>query len=282
MGESDLQDHLRLWERSSRTFHLLGPPLRPSGEDVSFYWEMVREWIEARGAPRVLLLGVTPELYRLPWPEGTDLVATDCSQAMIDTVWPGPKEAARCCDWLSLDLPEGSRDIVLCDGGLHLLSYPQGQKALIRTLHGILAAGGLCIFRLFAMPAEKETPEAVLRDLQDGNIKDTDTLRIRLLMALQDNPEAGVALGDVHRRLMEGIDNLEELQTMIGWTEEYMRPIHNFKGLRYRYYILRPEQVTDMFRADPGGFQVHRIFTPSCVLGDRFPTIGFKRLADNR
>ena len=279
MKDLEYEDRLRLWQRSSQTFNFLGPPMRPSGEDISFYWGMVREWIETRGAPRVLLLGVTPKLYRLPWPEGTDFVAADCSQAMIDTVWPGPRNAARCCDWLSLDFPEGSRDIVLCDGGLHLLSYPQEQKKLVRSLHRILATGGLCIFRLFAMPAEKETPEAVLCDLRNLKIKNTNTLRIRLLMALQDNPEEGVALGNVYRTLMEGIDDLKQFQAMIGWTEEDTRPFHNFRGLQYRYHMLRLEQVMDMFSADPGGFRVHRICIPSYALGDSFPTIGFMRLA---
>jgi len=62
------------WAEIARRWAEVGPPLRPSAEDLAFYRRAGRLTRE-RGAPRVLLLGVTPELYRLPWPDGTDLLA---------------------------------------------------------------------------------------------------------------------------------------------------------------------------------------------------------------
>jgi len=47
----------------------------------------------------------------------------DRTQAMVDNLWPGPKQEAHCTDWLALTLPDGSRDLVLCDGGLHPGAY---------------------------------------------------------------------------------------------------------------------------------------------------------------
>ena len=83
------------WAAIARQWKQLGPPLRPVAQDIGFYWNAAEKWVRERGAPRVLLLGVTPELYHLPWPKGTDLLAVDRSQAMIETVWPGPKEAVQ-------------------------------------------------------------------------------------------------------------------------------------------------------------------------------------------
>ncbi len=156
------------WQENARQWQHLGPPLRPSPQDIGFFEDAVQEWIHHYGAPRVLLLGVTPEIYRLPWPEGTDFLAVDHSQAMIDAVWPGPKEAAQCADWLSLKLPDNSRDIVLCDGGLPLLAYPREQQQLVRILRDVLSDQGLCILRLFVPPSQQESPDAVLRDLLEG------------------------------------------------------------------------------------------------------------------
>jgi hypothetical protein len=64
-----------------------------------------------------------------------------------------------------MKLPAASRDIVLCDGGINLLAYPEEQQHLASTLKGVLAEGGLCILRLFVRPAEREPCDAVVADL---------------------------------------------------------------------------------------------------------------------
>jgi len=251
--------------------------MRPTKEDLSNYWDMANEWIQMRGVPRVLLLGVTPELYGLPWPKGTDFLAVDSSQAMIDAVWPGPRKAARCANWLSLDLPKNSRDIILCDGGLHLLKYPQGQKKLIRALHRLLSADGICIFRLFVLPSKKESPGEIIHDLLSGKIDDPSALKLRLSMSLQNSAEEGIELGRVHRTLMRAVSSLEELAEKTGWPVESTLTINNYGDMRYKYYLPELEQAAAMFRIEPGGFQVHRLRTPSYKLGPCCPTIALRR-----
>ncbi len=142
------------WPALAAQWRWVVPPLRPAPEDLRLVEEAAREWTGRREAPRVLLLGVTPELYRLPWPEGTDFLAVDRAQAMIDAVWPGPSDAVLCADWLELTLPDASRDVALCDGVLNLLSYPQEQSRLARLLREALADEGLFVCRLFVPPAQ--------------------------------------------------------------------------------------------------------------------------------
>jgi SAM-dependent methyltransferase len=251
--------------------------MRPSSEDVANYWNAANDWIQMRGAPRVLLLGVTPELYNLPWPKGTDFMAVDSSQAMIDAVWPGPKDAVRCADWLSSDFPEGSRDIVLCDGGLHLLKHPQEQEELIRFIHHTLSHEGLCIFRLFASPAQKESPDVVIQDLVDGKIGSLDCLKLRLSMSLHKNAEEGVALAQVYDTLIKAVPDLEKLALKIGWPVECILAIKWYEGRKHRYYWVTVEEAIDLFCGYPGGFQLHQLRTAPYELGQRCPTIALQR-----
>ena len=137
------------WTKISRRWKQLAPPLRPCAEDIAGYTEVIRLWTTSFGVPRALILGVTPELYYLSWPAGKELIAVDHTQGMIDTVWPGPKSSAICAGWTELPLPDRSRDVVLCDGGLNGLSYPDDLSRLVHELHRVVAPNGLCGIRLF-------------------------------------------------------------------------------------------------------------------------------------
>ena len=176
----------------TRAWKWLGPPLRPADEDIAFYTAAISQWVGSNGPPRVLLLGLTPELYSLPWPMGTDFLAVDRARPMIDTVWPGPKDAVLCADWTTMALPDGSRDIVLCDGGMEQLQFPQKHQRLVRILRRVVPPDGLVILRLYVLPSKAESPELVLKDLVQGRISNMNILKLRLGMALQDASSEGV------------------------------------------------------------------------------------------
>jgi hypothetical protein len=197
----------------------------------------------------------------------------DYSQAMIDFHWQGPKEKVHCANWLSFKLPPDSQDIVLCDGGLQTLSYPQEQKKLISTLRSVLSDQGLCVFRLFTLPTLPDTPEAVLEDLLSGRIINCNIFKIRLSMALQRNPEEGVVLGDVYKRAREAVPDFEKLASKIGWTTEHMMTINNYRELDCRFNYLTVDQTVDLFCREPGGFSVGRIQYPSYEPLGRCPTL---------
>lgn len=255
----------------------VGPPLRPVAEDLGFCWEAVEEWARHRGAPRVLILGVTPELYRLPWPKGTDVLAVDRTQAMIDSEWLGPRQAVQCADWLTLSLPNASRDIALCDGGLHLIAYPEDQQRLVCILRNLLADEGLCILRLFVPPAQRESPETVLGDLLDGKVTSLNILKLRLGMSLLESASAGVELGAIWRRFHKAVPDLEALASRIGWTPEHARAIEAYRGSKARYCFASVGQVSEMFCGAPGGFKVRSVKTPSYELGEQCPTLVLQR-----
>jgi len=269
-------DRAGQWARVARNWKLLGPPLRPSPEDVRFSDEAVGTWRGQR-APRVLLLGVTPELYGLPWQEGTDFLAVDRTMEAIEAVWPGPREAVRCEDWLEMRLPAASRDIVLCDGGLNLLAYPEEQHRLASILRGVLAEGGLCILRLFVRPAERETREAVLADLMSGRIPNMNVLKLRLWMALQESPSQGVNLDTVWRTVQGAAGNLEELASRLGWQLEETLTINAYRGSTTRYWLGTVDEVTEIFCHEVRGFELASTRVPSYEGGRQCPTVVLRR-----
>ena len=225
----------------------------------------------------MLLLGVTPELYALPWPEGTDFLAVDRTMAAIEAVWPGPRDAVRCVDWLEMSLPAASRDIVLCDGGLNLLAYPEEQQKLAATLREVLAAGGLCILRLFVRPPERETPDAIVADLMSGRIPNMNVLKLRLWAALQESPAQGVELDAVWRTVQGAAGSLEKLASRVGWPLEETLFINAYRGSTARYWIGTTDEVATIFCQTVGGFDLASMRVPNYERGRQCPTVVLRR-----
>lgn len=261
----------------ARRWEIAGSPLRPAQEDVEAYREAVADVLSRRPSPRVLILGVTPELHSLPWPEGTDLQAADRSQTMIDLVWPGPPDAVRLEEWTHLSLPGSSRDAVLCDGGFHLLAYRKEQEALVRALHRVISDDGCFIVRLFVPPDDREDPETVMRELREGGIENVNVLKLRLDMALQENPHDGVVLGDVWDLFHSCEPDPDALASDIGWSAEEAGSVEAYKGSTSRYHFVSVEQAEEMFCRGLGGFQMESVRFPTYALGERCPMVVFRR-----
>lgn len=263
-------DVARLWAR-------LGPPLRPSLEDLRFVSDAMRHRARPTRPPRALILGVTPELHDLRWPEGTDLLAIDHTRAMIDAVWPGPRTRVICGDWTAIPLADGSRDFVLCDGGLHLLPHPSGQEALVRTLARVIEPGGICLFRLFVPPDRREAPGRVLQDLLERKVPTLNVLKLRLGMALQRDSAGGVQLGDVWNAVHDLEGDLARLAARIGWDLDHLAAIDTYRGSPTRYHFIGVREAECLFCADPGGFDLIAVRVPSYTLGERCPTLVLRR-----
>lgn len=265
------------WLDIAHRWHQVGAPLRPAAPDLASYTDLVGQWAAVHGAPRVLILGVTPELYRLPWPAGTELTAVDHTVAMIEAVWPGPRSAAVHAEWTDLPFAAASFDIVLCDGGWHLLSYPHDQRRLLDGLRRVIAPRGLCVLRLFVPPLQRETPTAVLDDLLGGAIPNLNILKLRLGMALQSSRECGVVLADVWRALHDAAPDFVELADRLGWPLPHLLAIDSYRDCPSRYHFLSVAEVCEQFVARPGGFSFVECRTPTYALGERCPVIAFRR-----
>ncbi len=257
----------------------LGSPLRPSAQDLSFFTDAINYWVRKKVVCRALILGVTPELYNLPWPQRTEVLVADFSANMINHVWPGPRNSAICAEWTNLPLENNSCDIVLCDGGLNLLSYPDGQCKLIRTLQRIVVPGGLCIFRLFVPPRKSETVEEVLQDMLDAKIPKVNVLKLRLWMALQKDVAQGVQMKKVWDEVFRVAPDFDRLALKTGWPIEHLLTINSFKDNPARNYFLNTDEVQNLFCKMPGGFEFLAVHVPEYERGECCPTVVFRRAA---
>src|SRR5579862_4932337 len=89
-----------------RRWSHLGPPLAPGLGDTA----IVQRIADGLGpAPRVVVLGLTPQIVGCAWPSGIDLIAVDNSPAMMRELWPpaeGPPGArALLADWRAMPIP---------------------------------------------------------------------------------------------------------------------------------------------------------------------------------
>lgn len=265
------------WSAVARNW-MFGSPLRPTEPDVA----LVRKGLShlrlaTDRQPLSLIMGVTPEIYHLPWPDGWSVRAIDWTPAMIEHVWPGPREHATLDDWREMPFPSGSFDAVTCDGGINLLQYPDDQRRTFRHLARIVAPGGLFMPRLFVPPPARETPQEVLDDLFGGRIRDLNGLKMRMCMAMQDAAEEGVAPRDVRQRLLEVAGDWPALAGRLGWPLDHFATIEAYRHTTARYYYVTESVVTGMLCEEEPFFERVSAETPDYDLGDRCPTVVYRR-----
>ena len=266
------------WQDISRKWEKFGPPLHPSAQDTAFITDVINSWARDNGVPRALILGVTPQLYHLQWPKETDVLAVDHTQEMIDNVWPGPRDTAILAEWTDMPLETGSRDITLCDGGISLLSFPDGHRQFVRELHRIIAPSGLCIFRLFAPPKEHESFDKVFQDLLDRKIPDMHQLKIRLWMAMYKDITQCLQLKDVWEAFNRVAPDLNLLASQIGWPLEHLQMINTHRNCETKAVFPSVDEVRYLFCKDPGGFEFETVNVPTYDLGECCPTVVFRRI----
>jgi len=256
----------------ARHWSLLGPPLRPSEPDIAGY----RRGLEDFSGGHALILGVTPELYSLPWPEGTEVAAVDHNPQMIEAVWPGPAGSARLSTWVEIPFSESSIDLVLCDGGLSVVRFADEAERVVREVARVLRQGALAVFRVYDPPAQRESAAEVLEALLAGRIPSPNHLKLRLGMAMQEDPRQGVRLSEIWNRLHEGAPDFRYLAACIGWDYDQLCAINTYRESSNCYYFPPLESVLTLFEAN--GFRREYINVPSYEMGGRCPVAGFRRV----
>jgi hypothetical protein len=157
--------------------------------------------------------------------------------------------------------------LVLCDGGLHLLEYPAGQADLFREVAAMLSRGGMAVFRLFLPPAVRVGAEEVLRRLQGGEVPDMSTLKLLLGHALTDSTTEGVALGRVWDFLHAGVgSDRDAFFGGLGWPAEEVAVIDFYRDSCSRYYFSTLEEVRGLVEHD---FHVRAVLAAEHPMGQQ-------------
>ena len=240
------------WARIARHWALLGPPLRPSPEDVAI------AAAAAKGARRLLVLGVTPELASLDVPER---IAIDRSRAMVDVILPRGVPGI-VGDWRALPLASGSIDLVCGDGALACVPFPDGARALAAELARVLAPGGRAVLRLFASPPLRESLDDVRAAI--GSIAGFHAFKWRLAMAMAGHDRA-VHVADVWR----AFEAISGDRAALPWPRAIIDTIDAYRDSPVSFWF----PTVDETRAALAPLVDVACHTPGYELGDRCPTL---------
>jgi SAM-dependent methyltransferase len=223
-----------------------------------------------------LLLGVTAEIAAIPWPEASSLIAVDNSFAMARTVWPGnipSKRRAVCGDWLALPQAHASCDVVIGDGSMNCVRYPDGFRALARSVRSVLRPDGVLLLRSFVRPEGQGSLEQVFADLFQGKFPTVNHFKFQLLMAMQRSTKQGIVLDDVYREWVRRNINKDKLMAITGWEKQATRSIELYEGQDVVHTF---PTVSELRSVLAEFFDEVSISTPAYFLGDRCPSFVLK------
>jgi SAM-dependent methyltransferase len=267
---SELAEH---WERFTRRWRLAESPGRPAEEDIRIYEHALRDWfatVGLRAAPLAVMLGVTPEIARMRWPAGTEVLAVDQSQAMIRAIWPGAALGfqAACAHWTALPLAAASRDIVIGDGSFNNLAGA-AYGAMARSIRRVLRATGVFVVRFFVRPDRAERTGAIFDDLFRGRVGSFFAFKWRLAMALHGTLGEGVRLSDIWDAWHAAVPRPETLPASLGWPIEKILTIDDYRGSAVRYTFPTLAEARAALRTDFDELACH---SPGYELGSLCPT----------
>lgn len=268
----------RVWDNLSTQWKQKdGQPLHPGHEDRKYMEKAILEWSPEGKKISALILGVTPQIARLNWPDETDLLAADHSQQMIDRVWPGypnaGEESIR-ADWLDLPLDDHSRDIVVSDAPFGVLPYPHVYKKLLHSVRRILKPNGIFAFRIFIRPDETENPELIFKEALEGKIGNFHAFKLRLLMSMQPDTETGVCIGDVWNYWADQEIDYQKFADKTGWPLGHIETMKAYKNQTDVYHFPTPGELRDLLEED--NFTKLNCSWPGYELGERCPTFVYK------
>lgn len=261
------------WNQHALQWSLIGPPLRPAPDDIRLLEQTVADWhVHTKtAAPRALLCGVTPEVARMCWPDGTWLTAVDRSLPMIAGVWPAETApgAAVCGDWFALPLADASQHLLVGDGCYSLLTGRAQYAAFAAELRRVANAGGLLAMRYFLRPDRAETIGSVIDDLWRRRIGNFHVFKWRLAMALHGPLNEGVRLGGIWNAWHQAVPDPGALAAHLGWRPEVVNTIDNYRDVDTRYSFPTLVEAREL----AGAFDIVATHTPDYELGERCPTL---------
>ena len=234
----------RLWEQQARQWARLGPPLRPGGEDVLLAQRAIDTWRRNHSSsPRAVILGATPELASLDWPEGSHVIAVDLVEGMLRGVWMlAPSAAGRrqsvIGNWLQMPLKPSSVDVAMADGSFSLVR--RARAALfVASVREMLRSDGVLALRSYIRPPIDELPASVWDQMLAGPVGGFSTFKLRLLMSLHDGT-GEVRLADAWRFFHERCSSYESLADRTGWSLDEVSTVEAYRNQQsvYRFPTL--------------------------------------------
>ncbi len=270
-----------VWKRHASQWARVGPPLKPSPEDGALTLAALGPAIQQ--APCLLaILGVTPELVQLPWPQSVELRAYDHSAEMIASLWrkhPSRRSSVAQAGWQQLPVADGSFHAVVGDGSLNALPSLAAYGEVLKELHRTMREGASAVIRCFIRPDRAETLAEVVDAVNAGQVGSFHALKWRIAMCLAAVPGAGVAVRDIRSALDAYFPSRPGLASKTGWPQEVIDTIDAYKDSATCYSF--PSLGELRLQCQPY-FDIAGVRYGSYELSDRCPMITFQRLGRNR
>jgi SAM-dependent methyltransferase len=270
-----LGERIDHWRKHAVSWSRIGSPLRPNDEDL----RLNTRWIErvappANGPFRALILGVTPELALLPWPEGAQVYGVDRSIDMARNAWPAASLAhpglAINGDWRLMPLPAESVSLAIGDGSYSNLDAIGDYDQLSAQITRVLRPGGHLIIRLYVRPEVKEAPESVIETLVSGKVSNFNAFKLRLMMAMAPDPDYAVRTADIFALWSSHNLDYDQISRRTGIPREIIETVDNYRGSATRYNFPPMSYLERHFAKH---FDLIERYTPGYDLGERCPTL---------
>jgi Methyltransferase domain len=268
-----------VWQRLAQQWDHVGPPFRPTPEDIGFASAVLRSMpnAERTGALTSMLLGVTPELAAIL--AKTRSLEIDHSIGMINWSWMkfprGQLATPIAARWTSLPLRNNSVDLIFGDGCNIQLEFPGAYRTWSREMARILRPGGRVVLRVYVLPETPELSNAVIDDLMHKRIGNSNVLRMRLFMALQTSATIGVQVSDIAGYWKSARIDEKFLYTELGWPAAGIGIFDVFKNIELRYSFPTIRQLRMVFSDHFIELDRHN---PGYEIGSRCPTIVLQKI----
>jgi len=268
------EDH---WKKTHLNLMPGRPPWRPSREDGTFMHEMAERALgRSRKDARVLVLGVTPEIIQLDWPNTTHIVAIDSSPGMIASTWrphPTARSSVVCARWQETPLMDAAFDAVVGDGSLNALPDLNQYRKVFEQASRVLRPGGLLVLRCFLRPDSIILPAQVVSSAVSGAFPTTSAFRLRFAFSLTGS-DGSVGLAHLRESFNALVPDRDGLAHATGWPREDIDKVDIDKDSQVRLTFPTQSELTSL--SEPI-FEIERLEHGTYTQSEYCPTVLFRR-----
>ncbi len=219
-------------------------PAVPSISEQKTYEKFLKQALKNKKDPKVLILGVTPELRDIALKNNCQVVCIDISREMIKIMKPlikykgVKKEKIINANWLTVSFPKNSFDLVMGDGTLtNLLSIHDVRKLLFKIQRVLKPEGFFLIRELIHLSNKKAPFKKIVSDYRKNKIKWEDfftDLRFYTFFNKAYNPKNKLLSADkifqeIEKKYQQGELTKKEYQKIMS-LENRMKNLVLFKG----------------------------------------------------